>query len=58
MTFISEYQGHRDGDGLRWGVDPICAALSEHGIRIAPSTSWEVPSRSGWQTRHSVAAGG
>lgn len=25
-------------DGLVWGVDSMCAVLSEHGIRIAPST--------------------
>ena len=25
-------------DGLRWGVEPICAVLTEHGVKIAPST--------------------
>jgi len=24
--------------GLRWGVEPICRVLSEHGLPIAPST--------------------
>jgi putative transposase len=24
--------------GLVWGVEPICAVLTEHGVRIAPST--------------------
>ena len=28
-------------DGLVWGVEPICAVLSEHGICIAPSTYYE-----------------
>jgi putative transposase len=33
-----------DGAGgrrLRWGVEPICAVLSEHGTPIAPSTYYE-----------------
>lgn len=25
-------------DGLRWGVEPICAVLTEHGVKTAPST--------------------
>jgi putative transposase len=25
-------------DGLRWGVQPICKVLTEHGVPIAPST--------------------
>ncbi|BAY00261.1 putative transposase for insertion sequence element IS986/IS6110 [Mycobacteroides stephanolepidis] len=24
--------------GLRWGVEPICAVLTEHGLLVAPST--------------------
>ena len=27
--------------GLRWGVQPICAVLTEHGVKIAPSTYYE-----------------
>jgi putative transposase len=27
--------------GLRWGVQPICTVLSEHGVKIAPSTYYE-----------------
>ena len=38
MRFIAEHAGRRIGDGLVWGVEPICAVLSEHGITIAPST--------------------
>ena len=48
MEFIREHadrcQSAVDG-GLRWGVEPICAVLSEHfgehGVRIAPSTYCE-----------------
>jgi len=32
-------------DGLRWGVESICAGLAELGIRIAPSTYYEHRSR-------------
>ena len=28
--------------GLRWGVEPMCTVLSEHGIAIAPATYYEV----------------
>jgi putative transposase len=38
VTFIDEHKGHRVGDGLRWGVESMCAVLSEHGATIAPST--------------------
>jgi len=27
--------------GLRWGVEPMCAVLSEHGVPISPSTYYE-----------------
>lgn len=48
MKFIGAHRGHRVGaDGLIWGVEPICAVLSEHGIRIAPSTFYEHLGRSG-----------
>lgn len=33
--------GHREDGGLRWGVEPICAVLTEHGLSIAPSTYYE-----------------
>jgi transposase-like protein len=45
IAFISEHKDRRDGGGLRWGVEPICAVLSEHGCRIAPSTYYERPAR-------------
>jgi putative transposase len=44
VAFVREHAGRRqspaDG-GLRWGVEPICAVLSEHGLPIAPSTYYE-----------------
>lgn len=41
MEFICEHADHREGEGLRWGVEPICTVLSEHGLKIAPSTYYE-----------------
>ncbi len=44
MDFVREHADHRDPSdpgGLRWGVEPICAVLSEHGLPIAPSTYYE-----------------
>ena len=40
MKFIAEHADRADG-GLRWGVEPICAVLSEHGCPIAPSTYYD-----------------
>ena len=42
VDFIHEHADHQPADGgLRWGVEPICAVLSEHGVKIAPSTYYE-----------------
>ena len=42
VDFIREHADHRPADGgLRWGVEPICAVLREHGVNIAPSTYYE-----------------
>ena len=45
IRFIAEHKDHREpgphGAGLRWGVEPMCAVLSEHGIAISPSTFYE-----------------
>ncbi|WUI71041.1 IS3 family transposase [Nocardia sp. NBC_00403] len=41
VKYISEYQGHRENGGLRWGVESICAVLTELGVEIAPSTYYE-----------------
>ena len=35
----------RTVDGLRWGVEPICRVLTEHGTPIAPSTYYDAKSR-------------
>jgi len=40
VRFIAEHADRIDG-GLRWGVEPICAVLSEHGCPIAPSTHYD-----------------
>ena len=42
VDFIREHADHQPADGgLRWGVEPICQVLSEHGVTIAPSTYYE-----------------
>jgi putative transposase len=40
VKFIAEHADRTDG-GLRWGVEPICTVLSEHGCPIAPSTYYD-----------------
>jgi putative transposase len=40
VRFIAEHADRTDG-GLRWGVEPICTVLSEHGCPIAPSTYYD-----------------
>jgi putative transposase len=40
VRFIAEHADH-DAGGLRWGVEPICRVLSEHGCPIAPSTYYD-----------------
>ena len=44
MRFIAEHADRTDG-GLRWGVESICAVLSEHGAKIAPSTYYDAAAR-------------
>ena len=41
VQYIDSVVGQRDGDGLRWGVEPICAQLTELGAKISPSTYYE-----------------
>ena len=41
IAFITEHKDHRVADGLRWGVEPLCAVLSEHGVPISASTYYE-----------------
>lgn len=45
MDFIRAHADRREPGGLRWGVEPICAVLSEHDIKIAPSTYYEQVNR-------------
>jgi putative transposase len=45
IAFIRGHKDHRIGGGLRWGVEPICAVLGEHGLRVAPSTYYAWASR-------------
>jgi putative transposase len=44
VRFIDE---HKDSDrgGLRWGVESICAVLTEHDCPIAPSTYYDARKR-------------
>lgn len=41
VTYIDSVAGHRDEGGLRWGVESICAQLTELGAKIAPATYYE-----------------
>ena len=41
MRYIDEHVGERHDDGLRWGVESICAQLTELGAKIAPATYYE-----------------
>lgn len=54
MRFIDTHKDHRVSDGLRWGVEPICAVLTEHGCAIAPSTYYDARARAGRPTVRAV----
>jgi putative transposase len=41
VRFIDEHVGRVTADGLRWGVESICAVLAEQGSPIAPSTYYD-----------------
>ena len=45
IRFIAEHKDQQvdgpGGAGLRWGVEPMCAVLSEHGVPISPSTHYQ-----------------
>jgi putative transposase len=45
VDFIRVHADRREPGGLRWGVEPICSVLTEHGITIAPSTYYELVDR-------------
>jgi putative transposase len=42
---VGERQSEANGPGLRWGVESICAQLTELGCTIAPATYYEHRSR-------------
>ena len=46
MRFITAHADRKSVDGLRWGVEPICCVLTEHGTPIAPSTYYDQVKRS------------
>jgi putative transposase len=50
VRFIAEHAERTDG-GLRWGVEPICRVLSEHGCPIAPSTYYDARTDAGQPSR-------
>ena len=55
MDFIREHADRRedsDNGGLRWGVEPICTVLSEHGLPIAPSTYYAHVNRAATVREH------
>ena len=37
--------GRRVDDGLKWGVESICAVLVAHGVQVAPSTFYDARHR-------------
>lgn len=41
IAFIAEHKDHRVADGLRWGVEPLCKVLTEHGVPVSASTYYE-----------------
>ena len=45
VAFIASHVDRRSVDGLRWGVEPICRVLTEHGVPIAPSTYYDAVKR-------------
>jgi len=45
VRFIAEHADKVTVDGLRWGVEPICAVLTQQGTPIAPSTYYDVRRR-------------
>jgi len=61
IAFITEHKDHQvagpdGGAGLRWGVEPMCAVLFEHGVPISPSTYYEWIAKT--PTRRRVRDGG
>jgi putative transposase len=51
VRFVAEHADRRTVDGLRWGVEPICRVLTEHGTPIAPSTFYDARERTSGRQR-------
>jgi putative transposase len=51
VSFMAAHADRRTADGLRWGVEPICRVLTEHGTPIAPSTFYDARDRSSTRQR-------
>jgi putative transposase len=45
VTFIEKHKDHVGEAGVRWGVEPICRVLSEHGLPVAASTFYDAVHR-------------
>jgi putative transposase len=45
VRFVATHADRRTADGLRWGVEPICRVLTEHGTPIALSTFYDARDR-------------
>jgi len=45
VSFVDEHKDRAEGGGLRWGVEPICRVLCEHGWQIAPATYYAAKTR-------------
>ena len=56
VEFIRTHRDHRDGSGLRWGVEPMCSALTAYGLPIAPSTYYEHRARQADPAKRSARA--
>ncbi len=58
MRFVAEHADRRTVDGLRWGVEPICRVLTEHGTPIAPSTFYDARGRTAGRKQRDEALKG
>ncbi|MGY4967451.1 transposase [Streptomyces sp. 900105245] len=38
VMFVAKHKDHVGEAGVRWGVEPICRVLSDHGLPVAAST--------------------
>jgi putative transposase len=45
VRFIREHTDRCGESGVRWGVESICRVLTEHGMKIAPSTYYDAIGR-------------